>query len=130
MPSRRWLLVPLLALGTCQSNCPSPAGGSCDPRGANCPTGYYCALTEVCTRPCAETSDCWLRGEQGCRPDAFPGQRLPDGGTFQETLTDAGFCPETLRLQCLGGYCQLDTCADAGGCEYDLYGPSPFKGNR
>jgi hypothetical protein len=54
--------------------------------------------------------------------------RLPDGGTVVEESSD-GFCPETKTLVCLDGYCQSQGCLD-GGCDYDLYGPSPFKGNR
>ena len=130
--ARRWSVLALLVFaGSCFSldACPSQAGGSCEPRHENCPVGYYCALAEVCTRTCEQTSDCWVRAEQGCRPDLLPFQRLPDGGTFQETVDDAGICPETKRLEFLEGYCQLSTCAD-GGCDYDLYGPSPFKGNR
>lgn len=131
MPRRSTLLLLLAAWCSCLSpNCPSQAGGSCDPRGANCPTGYYCALAEVCTRTCTETVDCWVRGEQGCRPDLLPLQRLPDGGMFVESVDDAGYCPETKRLACVAGYCQRDGCADAGGCDYDVYAPSPFKGNR
>ncbi len=111
------------------STCPSTAGGPCDPRNANCPAGYTCALAaEVCTRACQQTSECWVRVEAGCRYTMLPGQRLPDGGVFIEE-SDDGFCPETKRLVCLDGYCQRDGCLD-GGCDYDPYGPSPFKGNR
>lgn len=53
--------------------------------------------------------------------------RLPDGGTFVEGSSD--YCPETLGLACIDGYCQQPRCAD-GSCDYDVYGPSPFKGNR
>lgn len=109
--------------------CPSTAGGPCDPRHANCPADYTCALAaEVCTRTCAQASDCWVRVETGCRYTTLPGQRLPDGGVFTEE-SDDGFCPETKSLVCEGGYCQRAACAD-GGCDYDPYGPSPFKGTR
>ncbi len=97
-------------------------------RNANCPVGYACTLAEVCTRSCEQTSDCWVKVEDGCRGAELPGQRLPDGGTFMETRDD-GFCPETKVMECLQGYCQRFECVD-GGCDYDLYGPSPFKGNR
>ena len=36
---------------------------------------------------------------------------------------------ETKVMECIAGYCQRAECGD-GGCDYDLYGPSPFKGNR
>lgn len=56
--------------------------------------------------------------------------RLPDGGTYTE-VQDEGYCPESRRMVCLGGYCQRDECVLLdGGCDYDLFGPSPFKGNR
>jgi hypothetical protein len=58
-----------------------------------------------------------------------PFMTLPDGGTFMEQ-SDEGFCPETRRMVCLDGFCQKDICLVDGGCDYDLYGPSPFKGNR
>ena len=46
-------------------------------------------------------------------------------------LADDGYCPETKRMACVDGYCQQDVCTGLdGGCDYDLYGPSPFKGNR
>lgn len=113
-----------------QGSCPAPAGGPCEPRKQNCPEGYYCPLTEVCTRTCEQSMDCWVKVAAGCRSNAVPYMRLPDGGVFMETMDD-GYCPETKRLVCVGGYCQNDTCAfDDGGCDYDLYGPSPFKGNR
>jgi hypothetical protein len=111
-----------------QQACPSPAGGICDPRKPNCPTGYACGLVERCTRACEQTSDCWVKVESGCRSTELPGQRLSDGGVFMETSED-GFCPETKLMECLDGYCQRFECAD-GGCDYDVYGPSPFKGNR
>lgn len=110
--------------------CPSQAGGPCDPRNANCPAGYTCALAaEVCTRDCTETSQCWVPVSAGpCRGNTLPGQRLPDGGVFVEESAD-GFCPETKAMVCLDGACQRDACLD-GGCDYDPYGPSPYKGNR
>ena len=113
-----------------QGSCPAPAGGPCEPRKQNCPDGYYCPLAEVCTRTCEQTSDCWVKVEKGCRSNAVPYMQLPDGGTFMET-PDEGYCPETKRMACLDGYCQRDVCPlEDGGCDYDLYGPSPFKGNR
>lgn len=103
-------------------------GGACDPRDANCPKGYFCALAEVCTRRCEATKDCWVKVDDGCRSNTLPGQRLADGGVFVES-TDDGFCAESKEMVCLEGYCQRAACLD-GGCDYDLYGPSPFKGNR
>lgn len=107
--------------------CPSPAGGICDPRKANCPKDYYCAIAEVCTKTCVDAGDCWVRTSDGCRESGLPGQRLPDGGTF--TQGSGTYCPETLSIICQDGYCQNPDCVD-GGCDYDVYGPSPFKGNR
>lgn len=54
--------------------------------------------------------------------------RLSDGGTCRED-TGVEFCPESLEVACVSGYCQLATCLD-GGCDYDVYGPSGNKGNR
>lgn len=124
----------LLVVGACQLQaCPSPAGGSCDPRNANCPTGYHCAKVEICTKACEQPSDCWVKTSDGCRSNLLPGQRLADGGVYVEQSED-GFCPETKSLRCEGGYCQPASCPqgqlDDGGCDYDPYGPSPFKGNR
>ena len=126
MPLRLLLLVAFFA--GCTNACPSMVGGACDPRNANCPTGYSCALAEVCTRHCDASSDCWTKVGDGCRSNMMPGQRLSDGGVFVET-TDDGFCAESKQMLCLDAYCQRDVCAD-GGCDYDIYGPSPFKGNR
>ena len=125
MPHWFRLLV-FVAVASCEQACPSDAGKSCDPRHANCPEGYSCALAEICTRRCELTSDCWVKVEFGCRGPYLPGQRLPDGGAFQEVSED-GFCPETKLLSCVEGYCQLSDCADSG-CDYDIYGPSPYKG--
>jgi len=126
---RRWLWLAVLAVGCTQVDaCPSPAGGACDPRNFHCPQGYVCALAEVCTRHCTQASDCWVKVSEGCLSNLLPGQLLPDGGVYVETSVD-GFCPETTALVCLSGYCQKPACQD-GGCDYDLYGPSPFKGNR
>lgn len=127
----RWLPVLVLAcIASCQQQaCPSTAGGACDPRHANCPTGYVCALAEVCTRPCAQHSDCWVKASDGCRATELPGQRLPDGGVYSDSTTEDGFCPETKLMECIEGACQSWKCND-GGCDYDVYGPSPFKGNR
>ncbi|MDX2011482.1 MAG: hypothetical protein SFW67_14885 [Myxococcaceae bacterium] len=127
-----WTVIVFISCATPlgQGSCPAPAGGPCEPRKQNCPDGYYCPLAEVCTRTCEQTSDCWVPVEKGCRSDGVPFMRLPDGGTFTETQDD-GFCPETRRMVCLGGFCQKDTCPlEDGGCDYDVYGPSPFKGNR
>lgn len=125
-----WVLIALISCATPlgQGSCPAPAGGPCEPRKQNCPDGYYCPLAEVCTRACEQTSDCWVKVDKGCRSDGVPFQRLPDGGTFIEEM-DEGYCPETRRMACIDGFCQRDTCLD-GGCSYDVYGPSPFKGNR
>lgn len=127
-----WSVIAFVSCATPlgQGSCPAPAGGHCEPRKQNCPQGYYCPLTEICTRTCEQTSDCWLRVETGCRSDAVPFMRLPDGGTYTE-VQDEGYCPESRRMVCLGGYCQRDECVLLdGGCDYDLFGPSPFKGNR
>jgi hypothetical protein len=133
----RWLTSACLVLvASCQNQaCPSTPGGSCDPRNANCPSGYACALSEVCTHPCEQASDCWIPVTDGCRYGAYlPGQRLPDGGMYVE-MTEDGYCPDKDTLRCIDGYCQavafrgLACDADAG-CDYDLYGPSEFKGNR
>jgi len=110
--------------------CPSQAGGSCDPRDPNCPTNYDCALAEICTRSCLQDSDCWIKVSDGCRTNNFPGMVMPDGGTFVEDTGD-GICSESKSMACLDGYCQDQHCATIdGGCDYDVYGPSPFKGNR
>jgi len=85
-------------------------------------------MAEVCTRGCEQTSDCWVKVEDGCRFTGLPGQRLRDGGVYTE-MSDEGFCPETRLMECIEGHCQRSECTD-GGCDYDLYGPSPFKGNR
>jgi hypothetical protein len=123
-------LAVLLVVASCQNQaCPSTAGGPCDPRNANCPRGYTCALAEICTRTCEQTPDCWVRVEDGCRYTELPGQRLPDGGVFSDQATADGYCPETKIMECVSGYCQRSKCA-AEGCDYDIYGPSGFKGNR
>lgn len=120
-------LVLLLVVSCQQQACPSAAGDPCDPRNANCPADYWCAVAEVCTRRCEQTPDCWVKVEKGCRyPDYVPGEKLPDGGVFTDVSED-GFCPETKRVECIDGYCQHSKCAD-GGC-VDVYGPSPYKGN-
>lgn len=125
-----WLFtLALLAVGCTKIQaCPSQAGGACDPRDYNCPTGYVCTIAEVCSRQCEQTSDCWVKVTDGCRSNELPGMALPDGGTYVEDIGD-GFCAETKRMVCLEGHCQKDLCLD-GGCDYDVYGPSPFKGNR
>lgn len=129
MTKRRWIIAAVLGAFNCtQVACPSTVGGSCDPHNANCPYSYYCARAEVCTRACEQSSDCWVSVDKGCRSNDLPGQRLPDGGVFVET-SDDGYCPETRLMECLDGYCQRAECVD-GGCDYDVYGPSPFKGNR
>ena len=124
----RFSLVLFVLIASCQQACPSAAGAPCDPRNANCPPGYACAMAEVCARACEQTSECWVKVQDGCRSNYFPGQRLPDGGVFTE-VSDDGFCPETRLMECIEGHCQRFECAD-GGCDRDLYGPSPFKGNR
>lgn len=127
---KKWALFLFIGMVSCQqAACPSPAGGICDPRNPNCPTGYYCALAEVCTRTCTQVSDCWVSTNNGCRSNALPGQTLPDGGYFTEESPD-GYCPETKELECVGGFCQLPANRVDGGYDYDVYGPSPFKGNR
>ncbi len=129
--ARRWTLwLWLLIAGGClrAESCPSPAGGSCDPRLPNCPATYHCALAEVCTKACEATSDCWVPTSAGCVPGTLPGQRLPDGGLAQEEEVVDDICPESRHMACVAGYCQKEGCAD-GGCDYDVYGPSPFKGS-
>ena len=127
---KKQALFIFLVVASCQqAACPSPAGGVCDPRSANCPHDYYCALAEVCTRTCAQTSDCWVSTNYGCRNNALPGQTLPDGGYATEESPD-GFCPETKDMECVDGFCQLPANKVDGGYDYDVYGPSPFKGNR
>jgi hypothetical protein len=120
----------VLAVGGCQLGaCPSSAGGACDPRDFNCPKDYACALgAEICTRTCAVDQDCWVKVSDGCRSNALPLMTLPDGGTYSDNGGD-GICPETKLMVCLDGYCQREVCVDAG-CNYDVYGPSPFKGTR
>lgn len=121
---------------TQQASCPSGPGGRCDPRNKpDCPKGYACSLAEVCTKACEQASDCWTKVEDGCRyVDYVPGQKLPDGGIFTDQ-SDDGFCPESKLLECTGGFCLRTQCVtrrilDDGGCDYDLYGPSDYKGNR
>ncbi len=125
----RWFpVIVFIAVASCQGvACPSDAGDPCNPRQFDCPATYYCSLAEVCTRACADSSECWVKVENGCRYTYLPGQRLPDGGAFQEMATEDGYCPNTKSMACVDGYCQR--CPE-GGCDYDLYGPSPFKGNR
>jgi hypothetical protein len=128
----RLLLLWLAAFGygcTQIAACPSPAGGPCDPRNFQCPRDYYCAQAEVCTRHCTQAEDCWVKVTDGCLSNILPGMSLPDGGVYVESSAN-GYCPETVVLVCLGGYCQRPVCLEDGGCDYDLYGPSPFKGNR
>jgi hypothetical protein len=126
----RRVTIAVLLFIACQKlpACPSPAGGSCDPSDYDCPKGYACGLVEQCTHACEQDSDCWVSVQDGCRSNILPGQTLPDGGVFVET-SDDGWCPETKLMVCLEGWCQRVTCLD-GGCDYDLYGPSSFKGNR
>lgn len=123
-------LFALLAIASCQQQAclPSKAGGSCEPRNAVCPSGYHCALAEICTRACEQASDCWVPVGNGCYYTYFPGQLQPDGGAYVESTED-GFCPETKLLECVAGYCQRQECLSTP-CDYDLYGPSDFKGNR
>ena len=123
-------LFVFIAIASCQQqSCPSYAGGPCDPRNADCPKGYSCALAEICTHPCEQASDCWVKVEDGCRYTKWlPGQRLADGGVFTEQSED-GFCSETKLLECVAGYCQLQECLSSP-CDPDLYGPSEYKGNR
>lgn len=130
---RRWTtLVTLMLAASCfptMQACPSRAGEACDPRHADCPKGYVCALAEICTHACEQSSDCWIKVTDGCRTNELYGMKLPDGGVFTETATEDGFCPDSKLLECVSGYCQEARCLD-GGCEYDLYGPSEYKGNR
>ena len=130
-PVRRWFpLASLLFAASCfdLGACPSLPARVCNPRDANCPRGYTCALSEICTRTCEADRDCWVKVEDGCRYQQLPGETLPDGGAYTEQ-NDEGFCPESRLVSCIGGFCELTTCLD-GGCDHDLYGPSPFKGNR
>jgi hypothetical protein len=109
--------------------CASQAGGHCDPRNFECPKSYNCSLAEVCTKACEQTSDCWVKFADGCISTNLPGMRLPDGGVFMEMMSEDGFCPESKQIVCLNKFCQQEVCVD-GGCNYDIYGPSEFKGNR
>jgi hypothetical protein len=110
--------------------CPASANGPCHPRSSICPTGYFCALAEICTKACAVDSDCLIDASGGCYSDGLPGMRLPDGGTSNGAPPADGICPESRSLVCLQGYCQQSTCREDGGCDYDVYGPSPFKGAK
>lgn len=122
-------LFAFIAIASCQqAACPSGPGGPCNPRDPNCPEGYTCALAEICTHACEQASDCWVRVGNGCRITCAPGQRLSDGG-FCTDQGDGEYCPETLTMECVSGYCQLPQCL-ASPCDYDLYGPSDWKGNR
>lgn len=107
--------------------CPAPANGPCHPRSSNCPSGYVCSLAEICTKACTVDENCLVDAQGGCYSDGLPGMRLPDGGTSTGGPPADGICPESKSLVCLDGYCQSNACLD-GGCDYDLYGPSPFKG--
>ncbi len=125
----RWFpIFVFIMVASCQQQaCPSLAGDTCNPRNPNCPQGYTCAISEICTKKCEQTSDCWIPVSEGCRSNYFPGQRLPDGGTFVE-VSDDGFCPQSKELECIVGYCQLPSKCGPDGCDYDLYGPSHYKG--
>lgn len=127
---RHWFpVVALLVVGACQQQaCPSAPGGPCNPDSAKCPKSYHCAKAEICTKPCEEARDCWVRVEDGCYYERLPGQLMADGGPFTET-SDEGFCPDTRSMACVDGYCQRGECAD-GGCDLDLYRPSEFRGNQ
>lgn len=132
--SRRRLWFPTLVLvifaGCTQVSLCSTFGGPCDPRNSQCPKGYTCSLAEVCTRTCEQTSDCWMKVEDGCPLGNYlPGQRLPDGGVFSDQSSEDGFCPDSKLMECVSGFCQRLECAN-GGCDYDIYGPSEYKGNR
>lgn len=120
----------VVLVASCQQvACPSVAGKECDPRNYNCPPTYTCSLAEVCTKPCETTEECWVPVTDGCRFDGYlPGQLQPDGGPFME-VTEDGFCPETKAVVCERGFCQHVRYLD-GGRDYDLYGPSDYKGNR
>jgi hypothetical protein len=44
-------------------------------------------------------------------------------------VSEDGYCPETKLMECMSEYYQRSQCATQS-CDYDIYGPSPFKGNR
>lgn len=124
----RLFFFAVLAFASCLDvgGCPAAANGSCHPRSSNCPHGYFCSLAEICTKACAIDSDCLVDASGGCYSDGLPGMRLPDGGVSNGGPPADGICPESKSLVCLVGYCQSNRCPDAG-CDYDVYGPSPFK---
>ncbi len=128
----RWLVAPLLVFGVlgcldigpvdCEG--PRSAGGRCQVGKSSCAAGYYCALTETCTRGCENDSDCLvtctsMSTGSGC-------------GVNDSCDLDAGICESSKPMRCVQGFCQgncpLDTPQDGGPCEYDLYGPSSFDG--
>lgn len=123
---RQVSLFLFVTMASCQQlACPSPAGRNCDPRSYDCPADYYCAQIEICTKPCEQTSDCWIKSTNGCRYEGhLPGTRLPDGGVFQD-VDDEGYCTDSRALECIGGYC-IPPDFEAN----DVYGVSPNKGNR
>lgn len=119
----------VVLVASCQQvACPSQPGRECDPRNYNCPPTYTCSLAEVCTKPCETTEECWVPITDGCVIKYAPGQLQPDGGPYMEESED-GFCPESKRVVCEGGYCQHENFVN-GTWDYDLYGPSGNKGNR
>ena len=126
---RAFPLFAFMAIASCQQQaCPSKAAGACNPRQADCPVGYSCALAEICTRTCEQASDCWVKVSDGCRFTCIPGEHLSDGGICGDQ-GESEFCPETTSLECVAGYCQRPECL-VSPCDYDMYGPSEWKGNR
>ncbi len=125
---RRLFFFAVLVFASCLDvgGCPAAANGSCQPRSSNCPHGYFCSLAEICTKACEKDSDCLVNASGGCYSDPLPGMRLSDGGVATGAPPADGICPESKSLVCLSLYCQSNTCPDAG-CDYDVYGPSPFK---
>lgn len=129
---RKLGLLALIIFASCldTGGCPASASGPCHPRSSNCPNGYVCSLAEVCSKACTVNSDCLVDATGGCYSDGLPGMRLPDGGVSNGAPPADGICPESKSLVCLGGFCQKEVCLLDGGCDYDLYGPSPFKGAK
>ncbi len=129
----RWLFAPLFLfgllgcwnLGPVDCNGPQPAGGRCQVGSSSCASGYYCALTETCTRSCENDRDCLVT----CGASTDNGNGC---GVNDPCDLDAGLCESSKLMRCVERFCQgncpLGPPDDAGACEYDVYGPSSFDG--